>query len=190
LFVAALAVSLAASSAACTTSTAPEPEASGASEALSSSSTVTKAEKDLLAVFNVGPQNGGTTYHVASTDPIEAALKDYVKQANKDDPDSVSGFSYHLNASGIETDTQAVGTISNADAWSTIRHDLSDYLQGSAAGKAKAKKAFDALTSQGVVFGYDGWQESGCAAPTDFLLLIDPHGKTVFTLELTPCDES
>ena len=56
--------------------------------------------------------------------------------------------------------------------------------------QSTAKAAFEDLVRAGAVFGYDAGQESGCAAPTDFLLVIDPKGKKVYTIELTPCDES
>jgi hypothetical protein len=41
-----------------------------------------------------------------------------------------------------------------------------------------------------VLFGTDGFQQSGCAAPTVYLLVVDTAGKTVDGVELTPCDES
>ena len=79
-----------------------------------------------------------------------------------------------------------LGTISNALAWRVISGDIVE----NPTDLAKAKKAFDELVALGAVFGYDAGQQSGCAAPTDFLLVIDPRGKKVYTIELTPCDES
>jgi len=39
------------------------------------------------------------------------------------------------------------------------------------------------------MFGFDASQQSGCAAPTDFMLIIDPHAKKVYPFELTACQE-
>src|SRR5262249_53302007 len=119
-------------------------------------------------------------------DPIVDALKDYVKESNTSDPSIARDYTYRLNSSGFEQDTKAAGTVSNEVAWRTIAADSKAL---SAADKAKAKRAFDALSEMGAVFGYDGFQESGCAAPTDYMLVIDVSGKKVYTIELTPCDE-
>jgi hypothetical protein len=40
----------------------------------------------------------------------------------------------------------------------------------------------------GVLFASDGFQQSSCAAPTIYLLVIDTAGKTVDGVELTPSD--
>jgi hypothetical protein len=68
-----------------------------------------------------------------------------------------------------------------------MRQSLADWLGADAARIAKAQSAFERLVLNGAIFGYDGSQQNGCAAPTDFLLIINPHESTVFTLETTPC---
>jgi hypothetical protein len=152
-----------------------------------SSAAFAAANKKLLDVFGAeAPQRGGDVFSVPSVKPIENALKGYVAKAYSDDPDLAKGYKYKVNSGSFNTDTQEAGTISNSLAWRVISGDITD----DAKATAKAKAAFDDLVGMGAVFGYDAGQESGCAAPTDFLLVIDPNGKKVFTIELTPCDES
>ena len=145
------------------------------------------AEKRLLSVFDDRAQRGGDTFSVPSTSPIRSALQGYVAKAYADDADSVNGYAYKVGSGSFNSDTSEAGTVSNALAWSVISGDLSDATK---ARQAKAKAAFDDLAGMGAVFGYDAGQQSGCAAPTDFLLVIDAKGKKVYTIELTPCDES
>lgn len=156
-------------------------------EELQRSSSFAASEKELFSLFSGGPQRGGDSYSVTSTTPIVNALKGYVQKKYSDDKDIRDGYTFKTNASW-NTDTSEAGTVSNADAWSVIEGDMKDGY--SAKDRAKAKSAFDALVRAGAVFGYDAGEESGCAAPTDFLLVIDPKGKKVYTIELTPCDES
>jgi hypothetical protein len=149
-------------------------------------SSFASSEKELFSLFAGGPQRGGDVYSVTSTTPIVDALHGYVNKKYSDDKDIRDGYTFKSNA-GWNTDTSEVGTVSDKDAWSVIANDVSER---SKAEQAKAKSAFDALVKAGAVFGYDAGEESGCAAPTDFLLVIDPKGKKVYTIELTPCDES
>jgi hypothetical protein len=116
-----------------------------------------------------------------------AALREYVVKSNSDSPELLPLFTYRLNASAIETDRKAVGTVRADAAWDVMKRDLTDSLVADAARIEKAKGAFDRLVANGAVFGYDASQQSGCAAPTDFLLIIHPQAKTVFTIETTPC---
>jgi hypothetical protein len=165
----------------------PEPAGDQASEVRASSTAKFDAvEQKLFSIFAGGPQRGGDVYSVDSADPIENALKGYVaKKYSKDDPDALTQYTYKVGSTSWVTDTEEAGTVSNSLAWKVISGDIDG-----AGDKAKAKAAFDDLVEQGAVFGYDGFEESGCAAPTDFLLVIDPKGKKVHTIELTPCDES
>lgn len=145
------------------------------------------AQRDLFEVFDVSSQSGGMTYHVSTTDPIETALREYVAQSNAKAPDFVPLFEYHLNASDVETGTDAVGTVAPNVAWRVMKRDLAGYLFADDDRIAKARSAFERLVANGAVFGYDASRQSGCAAPTGFLLIIDPQESTVFTLETTPC---
>jgi hypothetical protein len=177
--------------AACAATPDAEPAGDTTSAVSTSTSPFASAEKKLFGIFAGGPQRGGDVYSVESTHPIEDALKGYVKaKYSKDDPDALKNYKYKTNSNTFETDTQEAGTVSNSTAWSVIENDIDQWEDGVNPAKAKAKAAFDDLVQQGAVFGYDGFEESGCAAPTDFLLVIDPKGKKVYTIELTPCDES
>jgi hypothetical protein len=164
----------------------PDGEPAGDTTSAVSISPFASAEQKLFAVFDGNAQRGGDVYDVDSTHPIEDALKGYVKaKYSKDDPDALTNYTYKTNSNTFQTDTQECGTIDNSLAWKVISGDIDN-----AGDKDKAKASFDDLVQQGAVFGYDGFEESGCAAPTDFLLVIDPKGKKVYTIELTPCDES
>ncbi len=147
--------------------------------------------RHLLLTVGEDFQHGGDVFSVASATPIENALRGYVATIYKDDPDTIKAFTYKIGSHVFESDGPIAGTVSNNFAWNVIENDLNmSDATDSKANVAKAKKAFDTLTRAGAVFGFDGSQQSGCAAPTDFLLVIDPKGKKVYTIELTPCSES
>jgi hypothetical protein len=59
---------------------------------------------------------------------------------------------------------QIAATVPNDLAWRVINGDIGDFTN---AEKSAAKEAFDDLVRGDAVFGYDGFQESGCAEPTD-----------------------
>src|SRR5205823_2881622 len=150
-------------------------------EELRRASAFASAEHKLLAVFDDRAQRGGDVYSVPSTSPIENALHGYVEKAYADDKDMQKGYVYKTHSGTFQSDTREVGTVSGTRAWSVISGDMANDSMSKTA-QAKAKAAFDDLVGAGAVFGYDGGQESGCAAPTDFLLVIDPKGKKVYTI--------
>ena len=58
-----------------------------------------------------------------------------------------------------------------------------------AAKAAELRATFDALVLRGAVFGFDGWEQNGCAAPTYLLLVLDTATPFVYAIDLNPCDE-
>ena len=53
-----------------------------------------------------------------------------------------------------------------------------------------ATEILEALRDGDAVFGFDGWQQSGCAVLTNVLLVLSPAEEKLWAVELEPCSES
>lgn len=55
--------------------------------------------------------------------------------------------------------------------------------------KAQVTVIIKQLKSKGVYFAYDGYEQHGCAAPTEFLIVLDVQGDMVYGIDFNPCRE-
>jgi len=157
---------------------------------------VSDAVGTLEGVFDGGMHDDAK---VSSTEPLEM-IKEYLADPDQYGADA-SEFEIIENATQWETDVQKAGTISKEMAIDAVHEAIDgwmlDWLNGEDGAEDKvarwhgeAKTALDALIEQGVVFGFDGFAQMGCAAPTTKLLVIDPKSKMVFGIDMNPCSES
>jgi hypothetical protein len=126
-----------------------------------------------------------------SADPIDL-VKMFIKHNNSDDPDALKGYKFDSALKDFPSDQQIAGTFASSAVNGMISEaakEVEDTFQDGDTSK-KVKQHLQNLQGLGVLFGSDGFQQSGCAAPTIYLLVIDTAGKTVDGVELTPCDES
>jgi hypothetical protein len=127
-----------------------------------------------------------------SADPIEL-VKMYIKHSESDDPTALDGYKFNASMkAGFPSDQQVAGVFAQSAIPAMIDEatkDVEDTFQDGKASK-DVKKHLQNLVNLGVLFGTDGFQQNGCAAPTIYLLVIDTAGKTVDGIDLTPCDES
>lgn len=132
-------------------------------------------------------------YHVTGATPLDM-VKSYVAAKYADDPDLRDGYTYQENAAALSEDEQVAGTLTNevaiAQALDSVKGWYSD--EDDAASKAhlaKVKAALDAIVKAGGTFGFDGFEQNGCAAPTAFLLVLDAKSQMVYGVDLNPCQE-
>ena len=75
---------------------------------------------------------------------------------------------YELVTDGeLTQDERIAGTVSAA----TARAAVVDALTDDDGDVGRGRAVIDALIAAGAVFGFDGFEENGCAAPTSFLLV-------------------
>ena len=140
---------------------------------------------------------GYSTYKVTSDKP-EQMLKEYLQVKYGAD---AADYKIDLKATGINQDTSEVGLISKATAYNEVTGQLLDDDTVDYA-KENGKQAVDFLTmlqevryglrfanQYGAVYGYDASEQNGCAAPTPYLLILDPKSKIVYGIDLFPCHE-
>jgi hypothetical protein len=132
-------------------------------------------------------------FPTSSSDPMEM-LEDFLAEAHPDeDP---SEFEFLPDAEEFETDVQKLGLVSSELARGQVQGSIEFYFENwdevddvskrvDAAGKL-----MDSLRDGGAKFGFYGWDQHGCAAPTNVLLVLSPEDKKVWAVELDPCSES
>jgi hypothetical protein len=127
-----------------------------------------------------------------SADPIEL-VKMSIRHNESDDPTATDGYKFNASMkAGFPSDVQVAGIFAPSAIPAMIDEatkDVDDTFQDDKTSKT-VKEHLDNLVKLGVLFGTDGFQQNGCAAPTIFLLVVDTAGKTVDGVDLTPCDES
>jgi len=131
-------------------------------------------------------------YSTGSDDPMEM-LKDYVAEAHSDDdPDD---FKYLEEGGGFTSDEMTLGLVSYDVALAQVQGSIEFYFDNwedvDAEQREKdATELMEKLRDEDVVFGFDGWEQSGCAAPVNVMLVLSPSEKKVWAVELEPCSES
>jgi hypothetical protein len=100
------------------------------------------------------------------------------------------------NATEFETDVMKAGTVTLEAAHAAVSDGI-EYVDSVAEEEestprhqAEAAAALDAIVEAGAILGFDGWGQSGCAAPTPVLVIIDTEAKFVYGIDLNPCSES
>jgi hypothetical protein len=149
---------------------------------------------DLEEIFS--PYGHHDDYKVTSVVPLDM-VKQYIAAKYGEDPELGSEYKFVSNAKSFEMDTQIAGTVSasvaKAEVLGAIDGWMSDWLEDdakAAALRAKAVKLMDTLIASGAAFGFDGFEQNGCAAPTTFMLVLDPKTHHVYGVDLNPCSES
>jgi hypothetical protein len=126
-----------------------------------------------------------------SAEPMEL-VKMFIKHSESDDPEALKGYKFETALKGFPSDEQKAGTFAPASVNGMISDaakTVEDTFQDGDTSK-KVKQHLQTLQGLGVIFGSDGFQQNGCAAPTTYLLVIDTADKTVDGIDLAPCDES
>ena len=89
-------------------------------------------------------------------------------------------------------DQMQAGTLQPHSAFSMVQTSIDEYMNDELDKKAIKEQAHTVLTRLHdfkVIFGFDGFQQNGCAAPTPYLLVLDQNSKTVYGINLFPCEE-
>ena len=125
-----------------------------------------------------------------------ALVKSYIKAKYADDPEMAEGYELRSEAPAMLADEQVAGTLTKAvalrDSLETVGLWYQDWEETAAAKKARldrVKAAIEKAAAAGAVFGFDGYEQNGCAAPTSYLLVLDPKNQRGYGIDLNPCEE-
>lgn len=179
-------------------------DASTASEDLSAHPAPTMSIADVVAKLEEedgvlpGPARGDE-YQVDGATPLDA-VKAYIKAKYADDEEIGNEYKYVDNGDALVEDEAVAGTLAADTALKLADEVIGNYYDGydetndpdatAKARHAKVKELLETVVKQGGTFGFDGFEQSGCAAPTPWLLIIDKKHKTVYGVDLNPCSES
>jgi hypothetical protein len=132
-------------------------------------------------------------FSTTSSEPVKM-LEDFLAEAHPDeDP---SEFEILPEAESFETDVQKLGLVSYEVAKAQVEGSIEYYFENWEDVTDVAKRVETAgtlmksLRDGGAKFGFYGWDQHGCAAPTNVLLVLSPANKKVWAVELEPCSES
>jgi hypothetical protein len=130
-------------------------------------------------------------FDVPAGTPLEM-VKGYIAARYADDPEIGDGYKFVEDARELDTDTQLAGTMKKDVAIERAFASIQGWFdeEASSAHMKRVRAALDKLAASGASFGFDGFEQNGCAAPTAFLLVIDAAGKHVYGIDLNPCSES
>lgn len=125
-----------------------------------------------------------------------ALVKSFIKEKYAGDPEMAEGYEFRSEASGILADEQVAGTLTKAvalrDALDTVGLWYQDWEETPAAKQKRldrVKASIEKAAAAGAVFGFDGYEQNACAAPTSYLLVIDPRNQRGYGIDLNPCEE-
>lgn len=125
------------------------------------------------------------SYRVTSTNPL-SMVKQYIFAKNAGDKELAQGYRWVSNSSKLTSDEQVAGTLLYRSAKSEFKG-----IEGLSEKQATfAQELITEIHNLGGSFGFDGFEQNGCAAPTFFLLILDVEGKKVYGIDLSPCTES
>lgn len=137
-----------------------------------------------------GPTRGDA-YPASGATSLDA-VKAYIKAKYEDDRDIGGDYKFVENGDELVEDEEIAGTFKTETAFQLVDEAIADYYddKSSEDRRAKVRELLETIAKQGGTFGFDGFEQSGCAAPTPWLLVIDKNHKTVYGIDLNPCSES
>lgn len=149
---------------------------------VASATTVGEKAEKLQALLGRYARND--QYSVRSGKALEA-VKQYIFAKYKDDTDIAKEYKFVAGAKELATDQPIAGTVAKPVALDAVAA-----IDGFSRRQIDfAKALIGEIDDAGGAFGFDGFEQNGCAAPTPFLLILDLKGKKVYGLDLAPCSE-
>lgn len=122
---------------------------------------------------------------------VEKMLKDYVEIQHECSSDE---FSYLFNQTEMTADEKTAGTMLKSKVFGAVnKYLISWYSEDEEINLPemlnKTNISLRNLIKMGAEFGFDGYWQNGCAAPTYYLLIIDKNRQMVEGIDLNPCEE-
>lgn len=152
------------------------------------------------ALRTIFPQGRNRDVGVMSSDPV-VMVREYVELVHGD----VHTFDFVEDSRRFASDERIAGTMPAETVEERVRRNIEELrrleedernrpvepspdvdrsvsrLQETAVG------LLDTLAASGAAFGFDGFAQSSCAAPTEMLLVLDEADQMVYSVDLWPC---
>ncbi|MBW2528860.1 MAG: hypothetical protein JRI23_32090 [Deltaproteobacteria bacterium] len=164
---------------------------SPACQAAVDSATISQAVDELHEIFFDGRwQSVG----VESSEPLEM-VRQYLEDLYYGDEEMLEEYQYVENSPSWYWDEPIAGTIQaqvvmdEAVGQLEWLYEWSHEPEEIAQIQDQATRAIQSLISAGAVFGFDGYEQNYCAAPTSMLLVLDTAESHVYGVDLSPCTE-
>ena len=145
-----------------------------------------------------GPARGDA-YRAGGATTLDA-VKAYIRAKYRDDTEIGDAYTFVDKGDTLVEDQTIAGTLETETALKLVDAAIASYYDGydktadpdatAKARRAKVRELLEIIAKQGGTFGFDGFEQSGCAAPTPWLLVIDRSHETVYGIDLNPCRES
>jgi hypothetical protein len=105
--------------------------------------------------------------------------------------DRAAHYRFVADAEVVQVDAPVAGTLRVGGALAVVASGV-EFIGALGAPDpvltGRARGLVHRLASEpGVVFGFDGLAQSHCAAPTEYLLVLDTLARTAHGIELNPC---
>lgn len=143
----------------------------------------------LRAIFSPGRNRD---VRVDASEPM-AMVRQYVEIMYED----AHGFVFVENSHQFVADERTAGTMQAAAVVERLYRNLESLRRSSTPSVASASTPdvledetsglVETLAASGAVFGFDGFNQSFCAAPTEMLLVLDRTQQMVHTVDIWPC---
>ena len=144
------------------------------------------SDKTILQIKNKIPSLRHETRQLQKTTDEMNLLKQYLDSKYKNDPDLRSYFLTLKDSKKWTFDNFIAGTWPQKDVLTRIAEVLPENQKN----RDEILKLFSKLLeNSNLRFGYDGFEQNGCAAPTAFLLILDTLEGRVDGIDLIPCQE-
>ncbi len=128
-------------------------------------------------------------FQVVAETPLDM-IKTYITKKHETiGPEIGAKYTYLPEARQFEIDKEIAGIFKTEEAKKLVLNSLLFSRQDDEKSYDKISAFMDKLMKAGATFGFDGFEQNGCASPTAFLLIIDQKGKQVIGIDLNPCDE-
>jgi hypothetical protein len=125
-----------------------------------------------------------------------AMVREYILDTNDYEEEEVREYKFTWWSKEIYVDEQVAGTLKFGAAIRAVTEgtDFLDLYENNEHNKnikrrRRAQAIMRQLKKKGAVFGFDGFWQSACAAPTPMLLIMDKKNRFVYGIDLNPCME-
>jgi hypothetical protein len=144
------------------------------------------SEEIILQIKNKIPSLRHETRQLQKTTDEMNLLKQYLDSKYKNDPDLRSYFLTLKDSKKWTFDNFIAGTWPQKD----VLNRIAEVLPENQKNRDEILKLFSKiLKNSNLRFGYDGFEQNGCAAPTAFLLVLDTLEGRVDGIDLIHCQE-
>lgn len=138
--------------------------------------------------------HGRHTYVVTESDNPREMVREYLLITYEYDEEEVKAYEFIWWSTEVYADERIAGFLTFDTAIQAVTEGTL-YLDGyennwhnrNRKRRRRAQAIMKRLRTKGVFFGFDGFWQNACAAPTPMVLIIDKKDRFVYGIDLNPC---